>query len=84
MKSIKSIVHNYFPFNTPPLQRSPFGQYRLLALLFFFLLATVLPSCRVKSGCASTQKNYTNNMERTKKRGKTTLFPKSVTKKIKH
>lgn len=78
MKSIKSVVHNYFPFNPSP------PQYRLLALLFFFLLATVLPSCRVKSGCASSQKNYTNNMERTKKRGKTALFPKSVTKKMKH
>lgn len=77
MKSIKSVVHNYFPFNTPP-------QYRILMLLFFFLLATILPSCRVKSGCAASQKNYTNNMERTKKRGKTALFPKSMNKKIKH
>ncbi len=77
MKKIKSFVKSYFPFHLPP-------QYRVLTLLFFFLLATLLPACRVKEGCASSQKAYTNNMERTKKRGKTSLFPKSVTKKIKH
>ena len=77
MTKITSSANSYFPFNIPP-------QYRILALLFFFLFATILPSCRVKSGCASSQKAYTNNMEKTKKRGSSSLFPKSVSKKIKH
>ena len=77
MTKITSFVKSYFPSHIPP-------QYRILTLLFFFLFATILPSCRVKSGCASSQKAYTNNMERTKKRGKTALFDKSMNKKMKH
>ena len=61
-----------------------FSKMAPATLLAFFLFATILPACRVKEGCAASQKGYTNNMERTKKRGKTSLFPKSMTKKVKH
>ena len=52
-------------------------------LLAFFLFAAALPACRVKEGCAASQKGYTNNMERSKKHGTTSLFPKSGTRKLK-
>ena len=71
-KYFSSINFNTLSLKTP--------QY----LLAFFLFIVILPACRVKEGCAANQKSYTNNMERTKKRGKTSLFPKSISKKIKH
>ncbi|MBL7816659.1 MAG: hypothetical protein JNL70_16680 [Saprospiraceae bacterium] len=73
MKKLQIAAHNLFSKKYTP-------QY----LLVFFLIAATLPACRVKEGCAASQRGYTNNMERTKKRGKTSLFPKSVSKKMKH
>ena len=73
MHRFNSFINRYLSFSKTP-------QY----LLVLFLVAATLPACRVKEGCAASQKGYTNNMERTKKRGKTSLFPKSVTKKMKH
>lgn len=73
MNHIKSIINQrLFFLKTPP-------QY----ILAFFLLTTILPACRVKEGCAASQKGFTNNMEKSKKHGKTSLFPKSMAKKIK-
>ncbi len=60
-----------------------FGKTAQCLLVVFFLVA-VLPACRVKSGCAASQKGYTNTMEKGRKRGKTALFPKAMAKKIKH
>jgi hypothetical protein len=68
------------------LKRTPlqaFGKTVQCLLVVFFLTA-VLPACRVKSGCAASQKGYTNTMEKGRKRGKTALFPKAMAKKIKH
>jgi hypothetical protein len=59
--------------NTPP-------QY----LLLFFVFFTTLPACKTKEGCTADQKKaFTNNMESTKKRGKTTLFSKTMRKRMK-
>lgn len=74
MNNIQSVIN----------PRLPFSKMIAMFLLAFFLFLTILPACRVKEGCAASQKGYTNNMERTKKRGKTTLFPKTMAKKIKH
>jgi hypothetical protein len=65
-------------------QRLSFSKRVPVVLLAFFLLTALLPSCRVKSGCAASQKGYTNNMEKSRKHGKTALFPKAMAKKIKH
>lgn len=82
MNHIQSIINQYLSFQKiqPPRSLGIPPQY----LLAFFLFCAVLPACRVKEGCAASQKGYTNNMERSKKHGKTSLFPKSVTKKLKH
>jgi hypothetical protein len=67
MNWIKSIK------NTPPLY-----------VLVFFLFFTSLASCKVKEGCAADQKKaFTNNMESTKKHGKTNLFSKTMRKRMK-
>jgi hypothetical protein len=72
---LKNIKMNWFKnFRSPP------PQY----LLVFFLSFTSLTACRVKEGCTDDQKKaFTNNMESTKKRGKTTLFSKTMRKKMK-
>jgi hypothetical protein len=72
MQKNQSVFNNYFSLSKTP-------QY----LLIMFLLAFTLPACKVKSGCTGAQKAaYTNSMD-TKKRGKTSLFSKSMKKKMK-
>jgi hypothetical protein len=61
------------------LKLKQFPIYIFAALLF--LGSSSLTSCKVKEGCATKQ--YTNNMEKTKKRGKYNLFPKDMRKKMK-
>ena len=81
MQKIQSFINSYLSMSKTPSRIIGMpAQY----LLILFLLSATLPACRVKSGCGASQKAYTNNMERTKKHGKTSLFPKSVTKKMKH
>lgn len=82
MNHIKSIINQCLSFLKTPSPRviGMSTQY----ILAFFLLIAVLPACRVKEGCAASQRGFTNNMEKSKKHGKTSLFPKSMSKKIKH
>jgi hypothetical protein len=62
-----------------------FGQFKTSKWIFAVTLLTALsftmPSCKVKEGCPV--KDYTNNMEKTSKRGKSNLFDKSTRKKMK-
>ncbi len=80
MQKMQSVFNNSFSFSkTPPRGIGVPAQY---LLAFFLFAAVLLPSCRVKEGCAANQKGYTNSMS-TKKRGKTSLFSKSMKKKMK-
>lgn len=57
------------------------SSFRLLGIATFFFLFTILPSCKVKSGCPT--KGFTNTMESTTKHGKSNLFDKKMRKKVK-
>ena len=62
---------------------SVLGNTSFLNIFIVLLVLTLfLPACRVKSGCPVNQ--YTNKMEKAKKGGKSGLFNKSTTKKMKH
>ena len=53
-------------------------------LLLFFMVFTLLPACKTKEGCTADQKKaFTNNMESSKKKGKSNLFSKTMRKRMK-
>lgn len=55
--------------------------FRLLGIALFFVFFTILPSCKVKSGCPTS--GFTNNMDNSTKHGKSNLFDKKMRKKVK-
>jgi hypothetical protein len=70
-------IHNQK--NMSKLKKIQFGLF-----LFLLTLSLTSPACKVKEGCAASQKGYTSNMEKMKKkRGKTNLFPKDMRKRMK-